>query len=343
MEPLLYEEIDLRAFIANIRTISRRAGNREVIPVIKSDAYGTGALPAARAIEKAGIRMAAVVDALEAEKILVSGFKKDLLVLNGLEPRLPGLLKYPNLVLSVNSLDDIMYLESVASDKVRVHIQVETGMNRLGTRTLSEAQDMITLLAGDRRFSLEGIFTHFTDPENASRQLELFKPYVALHPFPWVHCAVSTTYETVSYGNAVRGGIDMYGGEKKDGLTQILSVKARPLAIHDVAVGDTVGYSRTFTATEAGRIAVLPIGYADGYRRAFQGFHVLVKGHLAPVVGRVCMNHTFVWIPSDVTLSDEFTITSPLLPLHELAEAAGTISYEIQCGFAPIATKRYKE
>ena len=348
MEPLLYAEINLTDFINNIYHIAT-VSRRPVFPVIKSNAYGTGDIEAAWAVSKLyrmnAIPMIAVVDAIEAKKILYNGFKKDILVLNGLKPVIPELLDYKNLVLSVNDLDDIKLLESF-NKPVRVHIQVETGMNRLGTRDLEECKEMIKTMEANPIFTIEGMFTHFTDPVNAPHQVELFKPFTELYKFKWVHCAVSSTYESILFGNAVRGGVDMYGAENKNGLSQILTIKAKPLAIHDVNPGDTIGYSRTFTATEKGKVAVLPIGYADGYKRALQGFYMLCHGKKYTVVGRVCMNHTFLWIPdgdNSIDLNSEFIVTSKDLPLTLLAEKCGTISYEIQTGFNVIATKIYKQ
>ena len=331
MDDLLYMEVDLRKFAGNLREIAKLSG-KSVLPVIKSEAYRMGALAIARKIADMGVGLVAVADLKEALP-LARDFDFEILILNGArECEFPNLEVFPNLVLSVNSLREAESLIGYGFQrKVKVHMQIDTGMNRLGFSDFREyARALELLLSGN--FLPEGIYTHFTDSENAKIQLEKFLPYANHFPYEIIHTAASSAYLSTDYGTHVRVGVDLYA-QQKGNLKQIVKIACRPLAIRKLKKGEELGYDRAYAAERDELIAVLPIGYFNGFRRSLGGFPVYANGKRYPTVGKVCMNHLFVRVDEEVNLDTEFIITSEELPAGEIAEYLGTVAHEVLCMF----------
>jgi len=327
----LYMEINLLKLKSNIEAI-KTISKKEVIPVIKSNAYGMGDLKIARFLEKIGILNIAVVDMNEALRILNNNFKNNILLLNSIsEYDYKYLDEYPNLIVTINSLEDIKRIIRFQSkNKIRLHIQIDTGMNRLGFNDLETYQQAINIIENQDNLVLEGIYTHFSSPENRNNQEKKFSDFINKYPYKVVHCAASSTYSFSNIGNYVRVGLDIYGEEKPNNK-QILKVACKPLKIHKVKKGDSVGYDEDYKADEDIIVAVLPIGYSNGYRRSLKGFPVLVDGKKYYTIGKICMNHTFVKVDNDVKMDSEFIITSDKLPISEMAKYLNTVSHEILC------------
>lgn len=340
MNGLLYMEIDLAKIKANIEEI-RQATNKDVIPVIKSNAYSMGAVPIAQYLEEIGIGYAAVVDALEAKTLSDAGISLNLLILNSLRPdEFLEADKHQNWIFSVNSLADAGMLSEYPFLKPhRVHLQVDTGMNRLGFRNLADYREALGILKNSS-LAIEGIYTHFTGPDNRIAQERLFREYTDLFPYKMIHCAATSTYHDCRCGNYVRVGLNIYGDIRQNGR-QCLKVACRPLAIFTLKKGETIGYDQDYTAREDILVAVLPIGYYNGFRRSLRGFPVSVNQKRYETIGKVCMNHLFVKVDSGVTMESEFVITDENLPLAKMADYLHTIPHEILC-MMNISEKRYK-
>jgi alanine racemase len=243
-----------------------------------------------------------------------------------------------------------------ASDEpVGVHVKLDTGMGRLGTRDEAEAFAVAERIdAADDRLRLVGAMTHFAtadeDPAFVAAQLERFEPFVARVRARWpgvtVHAANSaaTLTEPQSHFDLVRCGIAIYGCDpmnvdpERHGLEPALELTSYVAAIKTARPGDTVGYGRTFTATEETRIATVPIGYADGIRRALgNNCDVLVGGRRYPLVGTVSMDNITLDLGPEtmVAVGDRVTIIGAQdgqrQTAEEVARRMETISYEVVC------------
>ncbi|NLD26044.1 MAG: alanine racemase [Acholeplasmataceae bacterium] len=333
MNDLLYMEIDLKQLESNLKEISRLA-QKQVIPVVKSRAYGMGDIQVLRVINKTGIDMIAVVDMTEALNLVRDSARTEILILNSIrQVDLPYLNLFSNFIFTVNSLKDLEILENFnLRRKLKLHLQVDTGMNRMGFKDYREFETAIKRILARDDFILDGIYTHFTDTENQQKQIASFRPYLKAHHFPLVHCAASSSYLSTSIGNAVRIGVDLYGGNNPP-LKQILKIACFPLAINRVKKGDTIGYDRHYKAEDDELIAILPIGYSNGYRRSLSGFPVLAAGKRYPTVGKICMNHLFVRVDESISIDSEFIITSEQLTIQEMATYLNTVPHEILCMF----------
>jgi alanine racemase len=250
--------------------------------------------------------------------------------------------------------------------KILIHIKVETGTNRQGIDG-KELSSLLDLIARCPSITLEGISSHFaniedtTDHTYAQYQLDQFlsieKEYFATRvPLRHIACSAAILLFPETYFEMVRSGIALYGlwpskqtkvsysmkGKKIPELKPVLSWKTRIAQIKTVADGSYISYGCTFRTTRQSKIAVLPVGYYDGYLRAFSNVsHVLIKGRRAPVRGRVCMNITLVDVTDigNVSLEDEVVLIGTQgdeeISADHLAGLAGTINYEIVTGINP--------
>lgn len=315
-------EVNLNNLRNNVHEITK--DGRHLIGVVKNNAYGCGALKVSQELVKCGIEYLLVNDLEEAAYLFDNGIKVRILVFNGIRPYEYELLaKYPDVVISLNSLEDCLSLNSHCHFPMRVHIQIDTGLNRLGIRDEKEFDEVLKILKSNKKFIIEGIYTHFANVDYAPKQVEKFKPYVNKFDFKMVHCAASSTYSAINFGNYVRCGLALYT------LSPVMSVKTYPLTIRRLQPGDTLGYNFEYVAKEEMTVAVLPIGYGNGYRLKFSGFKVYAHGNYYQVIGRVCMNHIFVKVDEKVDLKTEFYLMNEKLPASELASYVGVHPYEI--------------
>jgi alanine racemase len=326
-------EINIRKFGENLQEISK-VSRKDLIPVIKSSAYGMGDIEIARKIEELGINLVAVVDLAEALRLAQEGFNFEILILNGIrESEYKYLDRYSKLVVSVNTLEEAKRLVNYSFYRtIKVHMQIDTGMNRLGFTDFWDYYEALRQIVFTKGFILEGIYTHFTDPENLKTQLERFEPYLKQYPYRIIHTSASSTYPLSDFGTHLRIGADLYA-QQVGNLKQIIKIACKPLVINKIKKGESVGYDRAFKAERDELIAVLPIGYSNGYRRSLSGFPVLANNKQYPTVGKVCMNHLFVRVDREVNLDTEFVITSEELPVGMIAKYLRTVPHEILCMF----------
>ena len=359
-------EVDLSAIRSNAQIIKTYAHRKSLIAVIKADAYGHGIIPVAEALcEEAA--MYAVATLAEAVELRTASIEKPVLVLfNSLPAQAKTIIDY-QLTPSVYEPTLCKALSRAAQAQgtsVRVHVDVDTGMNRGGI-WYTEAVDFLKWLTLLERIEIEGIFTHFATADEADTshtylQLERFKSVLSalsrlnLHP-PTVHAANSAAALTLAqtHFDAVRVGLSLYGvypsSEVRRAspvpLQPALSWKARLICLRQSMQGEGVSYGRTYTVNEGIWLATLPVGYADGYPRALSNrAEALIGGTRCQQVGSVCMDGSVFRIPpptgeqADLPLrpGDEAVLIGKQgdleISVDQVAEKAGTISYEILTG-----------
>ena len=375
MTTTTWVEVDLSAIQANARAIKAYAHGRSLIAVIKADAYGHGVIPVAETLcEEAAIYAVATV--AEAVELRTAGIKKPVIVLfNALPVQVETIIEY-QLTPAVHEPTLCKALSRAAQAKgtsVKVHLDVDTGMNRGGiwyTETVDFLK-RLTLLEG---IEIEGIFTHFAAADEANKshaglQLERFKSVLStlskfnLRP-PIVHAANSAAALTLSdaHFDAVRVGLGLYGVYPSYEVRRIspvslypaLSWKARLICLRQAVPGEGVSYGRTYTVDESTWLATLPLGYADGYSRALSNRgEALIGGARCQQVGSVCMDGTVfrIALPEEkrtdlsLRIGDEAVLIGKQGDLEiivdQVAEKAGTISYEILTGIGKRISRVY--
>jgi alanine racemase len=358
---LKWAEIDGAALEANARAVMNFVGQRvQMMAMVKANGYGHDALLATAAFQRAGVKWFGVSSPEEALQLREAGVSETILNVGWTDPAL-----YTEAI--EQKVDLTIYLPEAVTEvadaarklgkKARVHLKLDTGMNRLGLK-LNDLAAMIDLLVKHRE-SLEvvSVFTHFADADAedlafTDDQLDKFLPAaerVRMH-FPKIlaHCANSAaTLRSDRYHlDLVRPGLLLYGyiPEQCDkfSVKPAMRVVAKVTHIKKVAAGETVGYGRTWAAKTDSQIATLGIGYADGIHvRQSNAGHVLLAGEKCPIVGRVSMDQITVDTTAcggTVKVGDVGVILGSdgdqTLWADEIAKAEGTIPYEILCGIS---------
>ena len=341
-------EVDLDAIESNVRATKAAAG-KKYIAVLKADAYGSGDIQVARAAVQAGADMIAVSSLDEALMLRNEGCKEEMLILGGTNPEDVPVLIANNISTAAYSSALVKGILQKNCKGLKVHLKVDTGMNRIGFKNLDELKTAKqALLDGGCR--LTGIFTYFacadTSEEMTQKQFERFAAAVKAcdYPFEWIHCDNSdaSVHFKDPLSNACRVGISLYGISTymKD-LKPALSLYSEIFMVKHVPAGETIGYGATYTTPKEEIIATLPIGYADGWIRANQGRSVYVNGSLCEVVGRICMDQCMIRLDHEEPVGTRVEIFGPHISLEQMAVELHTIPYEIICLLSDRVTRIY--
>lgn len=349
-------EIDLEAIRHNVRTIKRMAGDGvRFMAVVKADGYGHGAVRVARAALEAGADWLGVALVEEGVELRENGITAPILVLSESSPSAASLAVEYDLATTVCSEETarVLSLEAVRQGKqARVHLKVDTGMNRIGVPPDRVGEVAVRLLTMPNLF-FEGLFTHFAradEPDNelTDLQIERFCLSCASLPkdaHPIIHAANSaaTLLHPRSRFEMVRIGIALYGLHPsmetvgKVDLRPAFSLKARPSFIKKVAAGEGVSYGHTRKLERNSIVVTVPVGYGDGYSRRLSNIgEVLIGGRRFSILGNVCMDQFMVDMgQNECYPEDEIVLIGRQgdeeITADEIAGLLGTINYEIVC------------
>lgn len=359
----VWAEIDLDCIEGNVRALNERAGDAKLLAVVKGNAYGHGAIAVAKAAMAAGAWGLGVVGVEEGEELRRAGIDAPILVLGSASPAMARRAVELDLRLTIGSYEQGDMLSAfayAAGRRAIVHLKVETGLNRFGllpddAAALAEA---LRLLPG---IEVEGLSTHLASVDEGDKTFT-FQQYDAFlncaRRLPWVPLHhVSSTGALLDLPDLalamVRTGLGVYGyypGETSHSaaLRPALSLRTRVARVTTIEAGEFVGYGRTWTAPKRSRIATVMAGYGDGYVRALSNVGTdLVRGQRAPVVGRIAMDMHMIDVSDlpDVAVDDEVTLIGSQggesVDADEIANLAGTISYEILTGIMARVPRLY--
>lgn len=371
----VYAEIDLDAIWNNMEQMHQNlAPGTKMIGVIKTDAYGHGAVQIAQELEKMDYVFGyATATSEEAVILRHAGLMKPILVLGYTFPYCyEDLIRYEirPTVFRRDSIEQLSACASKAGRPVRVHVKVETGMNRLGINPDESGLKFMEQILRSEGIILEGIFTHFARADEADktttrRQFELFCDFIDKveqktgYAIPVKHCSNSAGIVEFPEANmdVVRAGITLYGlwpsqEVSKDiiSLQPVLSLKSRIVSVREVAKGTPVSYGGTYVTPYRMRIATIPVGYGDGYPRSLSGKgYVLIRGKKAPVLGRICMDQFMVGLENipDAVEGDEVTLIGEdqgqRITVEELGDLSGRFNYELVCDLGRRIPRIYRK
>lgn len=321
------------------------------LAVVKANAYGHGAVAVATALENQ-VDGFCVSNLDEAKELREAGIKSPILILGVVLPDAVPVALAHQLTLTVASQEWLALAQEEGVDLtgLKVHLKIDSGMGRLGLRDWPTTNALMSDLerAG---VVVEGIFTHFAtadEPDTTyfKTQLANFKTHLAhLDRVPeLVHTSNSATalWQADTVFDAIRLGIVIYGLNPSgsalplpQGIKPALSLSSSLVHIKTVPTGEKIGYGGTYVTTGEEIIGTVPIGYADGFIRDFQGFHVLVEGEPCPIVGRVSMDQLTIRLPKHYPLGTEVVLigrsADQELTATDLADHCGTINYEVVC------------
>lgn len=358
-------EINLSALTHNLKQYQQRLNpSTRIMAMVKAFAYGSGTYQIARILEFNGIDYLGVAYTDEAVELRRAGIRVPIMIMNPDPAGFASLVQYqlePVLYSSQTAEAFYQFLKKEGLEYFPVHLELETGMNRLG---FSEAElPKIFPLLKEAVFKLQSVFSHLVageDPQHdafteaqANRFRHLSQLVAAQVSYSFLRHLSNTSgierHPELQF-DMVRLGIGLYGvGSSQNGpvLKEVSALRSLITQIKPIREGETIGYGRAGLLPGQGRIATVPIGYADGYPRLLSDGRgkILVNGHLAPVVGKVCMDMTMIDITSipGVKEGDPVLLFGPGLPVAELARWANSIPYEILTGISERVKRIYYE
>lgn len=357
--------IDLPAVARNYQTFGRLHPNKTVIPVVKANAYGLGSVQVARYLMEQGADFFAVATLDEAVELRMHGVSAKILVLGVVPPENVKKAIQHRVAMTVPSKEwleqAITQIDDDNEKDIWLHIKIDSGMSRLGMTTANEYQETIALIQETPNLVFEGVFTHFAcadEPGEAMHhQQQKFETIVNEADKPeYIHSqnSAGSLRENFSFCNAVRVGIALYGYYPSEYMKEQTSVELYPSVTWETEVVQTkyldpetaVSYGWTYQASEREKVAVIPIGYADGYLRSMSGAYVEVGGKQCQVIGRVCMDQTIIRVPDDVEIGDKVILMTEdgddAQSVETLAQQQQTINYEVLCNLSRRLPRLYQ-
>ncbi|HOT92614.1 MAG TPA: alanine racemase [Anaerolineae bacterium] len=362
-----WAEIDLDAIAHNVRAIKDFVGpNTEIIASVKANAYGHGLLPIARTALEAGASRLAIHRVQVAVILRESGITAPILIMGHVPPSGVDLILRNHITPTLTNRETAQLISARAEEPVPVHIKIDTGMSRYGLDA-EKVVDFVRYVASLPNLRVEGLFTHFAtadepDLTHARRQLERFQAILdelARIGYPIAVPHICNSAGLVRFPEAhmaaVRPGLLIYGMAPSPASTppfpikRALTLKTTVINVRDLAPGTAISYGRTFIAQKPIRVALIPLGYGDGYpRQASNRGAVLIRGQRAPICGRICMDQMVVEVTDipGVCVGDEAVAIGPQgddeITAEEVATWSDSINYEVVTGLLPQVVRIYK-
>jgi alanine racemase len=359
--------VDLDAVVRNAHALSRHAGGRPMLAVVKSNAYGMGAIPVAKALSDQAAAWLGVALVEEGIQLRRAGINSPVLMVGPAGPEQASDLLSNDITPAIYSLTFLKALEHACTKAGRgadVHVKLDSGMGRLGFRP-EEVPGLLKALSGSPHLTVRGIFSNLAtadDPRSpqTGEQLDVFMEQVEVirragHEPQWVHLANSSALlaHPATHLSLCRPGLALYGIKPSpslpgEDLQPAVSLKTVVLQIKDVPAGTPIGYSATYRASNRMTVGILPIGYADGLPRCLQERgSVLVDGVRRPIIGRVSMDLTAVDLSGEKPVKEGDAVTlwgrdgQDSLTPWDWALWSGTIPYEVMTGVGCRVARRY--
>lgn len=350
-----YLEIDLERLSENVQAIQAHVGDSIVMPILKANAYGHGLVRVGSHMQSLGAKMLGVAYLEEAILLREAGVSLPILVLGGVFGSQVPLFLENNLTLTASSIVKLEQVNQAAEAmdvKARVHLKIDTGMERLGVHYYS-AEGLLEAAAQSKHVLVEGIFSHFANADaadltSAKLQLERFEEVLTFYekrslPMPLRHMANSAAILQLPESNLdlVRPGIMLYGVYPSAETQKSIEIKPAMKWLSGVVYfkvvkpGHPVSYGSTWQSDHNVRVVTIPVGYGDGYFRGMSGkAEVLIGAKRYPVVGAICMDQFMVNIEQDSAFNaDEVVLVGDMgnekISVEDLAAWAGTNSYEV--------------
>lgn len=293
--------ININNLYNNIDIIKKET-NKKMMIVLKSNAYNMGSRSILKYLKKRGIDFFVFnkyCEYLECKDLLADC---KVLILEEIPIKYVKELD-ENVRISINSVGYI-YQVLKENQKLKIHIQIDTGMNRDGIKNQEELREILEISKNE----IEGIYTHFISDKDDmflyNKQQEKFVEFLNMYNFPIIHTAATSSLSKNIIGNYIRVGIGIYGYHTNLNLKKVVNAYVPILKIRESLKGETVGYSGIYTSPKNEKIAVLPVGYYEGFNEDF----VYYGQKKLPVVGKICMNHTFVLVDETIKSSSWLNI-----------------------------------
>lgn len=344
-----YVEVNLKNIENNVRKMINKYNDyKYYFGVAKADCYGHYGSETVEAIIRGGCNYLAVATLDEALEIRKSITDIPILCLGIIPIRYIEECAKNNITITISNLE---YLKNIVEyENLKVHIKINTGMNRLGVKSREEFNSIYKILK-ESNLELEGIYTHIYNSSDECTTTNQFKRFeeitsdINLEEIPIVHLSASDAtigYSKLPYANGCRLGIAMYGlgDNNQEGLLSTFSLYSEVIQINDIE-NETLGYNGAYEAKGKEKIAVIPIGYADGIIRKNTGRNVYINNKSYNIVGNICMDMLFVKVDDNVKVGDKVILIKDIAHIEEIAKHLETISYEVLCSIGKRVPRIY--
>ena len=358
-----WAQVDLKALRNNYREIKKQLKpNVKLCAVVKADAYGHGAVPVARIAVASGAEYLAVATLSEGIELRQAGFTTPILLLGLVTLAEAAQVAAYDITQVVCSFELAEALSEAGAVQNKIHLKVDTGMGRIGVRP-EEIGELAKNINNLPHIEIEGMFSHFAtadakDKSYTKLQIAKFEQAIKAVEAQGIKLAIKHIAESAAileipeaHYDMVRAGVIQYGLWPSDEVTHpiklqpVMKLMAKVVWLKKLAAGESIGYGRQFVAKRESLIATLPIGYADGYIRAYGAKGVVeINGRRAPIAGRICMDQVMIDVTDvpHVKIGSIATLFgSETLSIDEAASWLGTINYEIPCLISPRVPRVY--
>ncbi|MGN0466363.1 MAG: alanine racemase [Lachnospiraceae bacterium] len=368
----VHATIDLDAIKKNMEEVKKAVGDStKVMAIIKADGYGHGSVACAKALRKMGVDAFGVAIIEEGVILRKNGIKQPILILGYTsEYQMSRMIQYQltQTVFELEMAKNISKYAVALNKKAKIHIKIDTGMNRIGFKDCDENIAVIKEISKLPNIEITGAFTHFAradekDKKAALKQLERYTNFVNKLEENGIHIPtkhISNSAGIIDFPQArfdmVRSGIMTYGLYPSDEVSKefplypAFSLKSHIIYLKEVEEGEGISYNHIYVTKRKSKIATIPVGYADGYPRALSSKgRVLIRGQYAPIVGRICMDQFMVDVTDieGVSVLDDVTLVGKdgenTISVEEVANMAGSFNYEFVCGISKRVPRVYIE
>lgn len=349
-----YLKVNLDHLYENYSMIQKKVGEKIVIPVVKANAYGHGVFEVVDKLYQNGVDFFAVSlleEAIELRnkypniKLLMMG------VCNHGDFDIAASYQIQVTVGNNKQLEEVLQMDR----ELLIHLKIDTGMNRLGFKDLTDAKNAFVKIQQHSNAKLVGVYTHFATADNDYpyfvSQKEKFEQFLSMidHRNMMIHVSNSSSaikYEgDLPYTTHIRLGISLYGltlDKETDFLKNTCKLITHISEVKYLTYGEKLGYGATYQAQKNEKIAILPIGYADGFIRKNQGGYVEIDGNRCEIIGRICMDQMFVRIKDNINIDTPVVLFGGLITIDEVANRLDTINYEVICQVTSRVPRVYK-
>lgn len=345
-----YVEINLKNIEYNVKKLIETYNDyKYYFGVVKADAYSHHGIKTIKAIIKSGVNYLAVAtldEALEIRKYI-----KDIPILClGIIPiEYISICKEKNITITISNLEYLNELLKLNIDHLKIHIKINTGMNRLGFKNKEELNIAYNKIINSKLI-LEGIYTHIYNVNNKNDTLKQYDNFtnivsdIDINNIPIIHVSASEStmnYKKYKFANGCRFGIAMYGlVDNSLDLKSTFSLYSEVIQINNID-NESVGYNGAYKTNKKEKIAVIPIGYADGFIRKNSGNFVYINDKKYKIIGNICMDMMFILIDDNVHVHDKVTIIKDNEHIKEIASHLDTITYEVICSIGKRVPRIY--
>lgn len=358
-------EVDIDAINKNVKNIAMHSKKnidlKCIYAVVKANGYGHGDLEVSRAALNSGANALAVAFLDEALFLRKHFLDTPILVMGVVNPKDIEIAANNKIDISIHDYEWFKSAKEYSGEMVNVHLMLDTGMNRLGFKNEIILKEVVEYLRSSKTFNALGAFTHFATADESDskyfyRQLKIFQEKLKIiEPLNVELIHAPNSAATLRYAkefkflNSIRVGLAMYGlspfefDDLPIELSQAFSLFSKVSEIKLVSEGEKVGYGATYLALKDEKIAIIPIGYADGWFRSLNHRNVKINGRFFPIVGRICMDQMMVKVSDNISVGDKVTLIDKELSVDDIAKNLDTINYEVVCMVSDRVPRVYYE